>query len=132
MSDNYNKLMRVTELGAKFKDAVEKKFGSDRKLAAEMMTKIKPGELEAVQEKLQAVVEEAMEYAFGDKKPTGEFIKKNLEIVDLTAEFALRVLPAEKLAPLVPSELKSDENVQFLRDNGAKSLADVSAFKPKP
>ncbi len=127
--DSYQKLMHVTELAAKFKEAVEQKFGNDEKLAADMMTKIKPGELEAVQDKLQDIVNESFEYAFGGK-PTEAFIKKNLDIVDLTAEFALRVLPAEKLAPLVPAELKSDENVQYLRDLGATNLATVSAFKP--
>jgi hypothetical protein len=128
--ESYKKLTHVTELGVKFKDAVEKKFGSDQKLAAKMMTKLKPGELEAVQDKLQAIVNESLGYAFGGT-PTEEFVRKNLEIVDLTAEFALRVMPAEKLAPLVPAELKSDENVQYLRDLGANSLATVSAFKPK-
>ncbi len=124
------KLKHVTELAAEFKNAVEARYQGDRKLGEKLIATLKPGEMEGIQDKLQEIVNEALEYAFGGE-PSEAFIKKNLALVDITAELFSRVLPAEKLSPLVPAELKTEENVAYLRELGAANLANVSAFKPK-
>lgn len=128
---SYEKLTRTVELAVEFKNAVEAGLGNDSSLRGKLLAAMKPGEMEQLTGKLQDIAEGAMELAFGGGKPSEEFLKKNVEITDTMAELFNRVVPEAKMASFIPAELKSDDNVQYLRDLGATNLAKLSAFKPK-
>jgi hypothetical protein len=123
------KLMRIVELSAVFKDAVEGKLGNDAALAKKAQAALKPGELEQVQGKMEDVMNESFELMFG-KEPTDSFLQKNLDLLEWGAEFTLRVVPVERVAECMPAELKSEDNIAELQKRGAPTLAKIAAFKP--
>lgn len=139
-------LQRVTELSAAFKDAVEKRYGEDPKLTAKAQESLKPGEFEVIQQKIAGLVQDGVKIAseifpgrasYMDvselikENVSDAFLRKNIEIADMTADIAVRIMPQRKAAKLIPKELKKPESIKTLRAVGAVHLADLCAYKKK-
>jgi hypothetical protein len=122
------KLLRLVELTAAFKEAVESRHGNDVALQQKVMQSVKPEEIAAAQDKMAGLQIEGLQLLMGGE-PSDKFLGTTLELLDLGAEFTMRALPIEEMAACMPADLKNDEDIAELQKNNAPTLAKIAAFK---
>ncbi len=125
-----SKLFGVTSLADQFFKAAMHASLDDPELSEKVKASMSPEEMDGLWRKIQEIDDEYATYAIGEVVPDSH-AQKVLKLVDITAKYFSRAVPVEKLASWVPEELKSDENVAYLRELGANNIANISDFKPK-
>lgn len=119
-------LERLAVLGTQFKNAVE--AGLDQRTQVKIMQSLQPGELEKNMAKFQSLATEALEISLG-RRMSDDFIKRNIEIVEIVADMGLSTVPAERLAKYVPHELKNDADAEAFTKLNAPKLASLCKIK---
>ena len=119
---SYDELYSATELATVFKKTVEARFTMHPNEQRLVLSSLKPGEMNAMMEKVQTVLAETMNYAFGGT-PTEAFIRQNLELAEITAEVCLRTMKPELLASMLPQELRGAEGAALMNKAGAPHIA---------
>jgi hypothetical protein len=122
-------MIRMLELSAAFKNAVESKYANDIAVQKKVQATVTQAEIESAGEKMIALSMEAMGLTLGGE-PSESFLKANMEMFEFGAEVLARAIPVAELAACMPEELKNDADVEALKELGAPTLAKIAAFKP--
>jgi hypothetical protein len=122
-------LSRIVELAVAFKNAAEASpLIKAPQAQQKVLDSIDSAEMEKIQGLMQEVISDSFQYMFGGE-PSEEFLKKNLVLCEISADFCLRALPEAKVATFVPKELKNQTDADTLRSLGAPKLAGLCEFK---
>ena len=117
-------LTRLATLAAQFNSAADEAMTNDPATLEKIRNSVTEEEMEEAQNVGMDVATESLGAAFGGE-PSEKLLKGTLKIADLNAQFLARALPAEKIAALVPAELKNAKDAEALTKAGAPKLASL-------
>jgi hypothetical protein len=120
-------LEQLCDLSLIFKDALDKQLDATTDNKNNALSSLTSRELAHIQEKEMHYAAEAFNAtAIG---VTAEFLKLELEVCDLTAQFAQKILEKDAVSLGLPAELLTQDAINALKEHGAHSLATLCEYK---
>jgi hypothetical protein len=121
------RLERLCDLSLIFKDALDKQLDATTDNKNNALSSLTSRELAYIQEKEMHYAAEAFNAtAIG---VTPEFLKLELEVCDLTAQFAQKILEKDVVSLGLPAELLTQDAIKTLKQYGAHNLATLCEYK---
>ncbi len=122
------KLERLVELSIEFRKAVESALEQDVQIQQKILESVKPEEMKSIQSLLQQVASESLDFMHDSTlglNHSHSFLKKNLELSEITADLFLRVEQKETVASFIPAALKNEKDAEALKKAGAPKIASL-------
>jgi hypothetical protein len=120
-------LEQLCDLSLIFKDALDKQLDATTDNKNSALSSLTPRELAHIQEKEMHYAAEAFNAtAIG---VTPEFLKLELEVCDLTAQFAQKILKKDVVSLDLPADLLTQDAINALKEHGAHNLAALCEYK---